>query len=71
MILTLDCKFNIGDIVYFVTDEKQSPHMVVGVLVTMNGTYRYQLSQRTTIDWGYECELAIEKDVLMQLNSND
>lgn len=71
MILTLDCKFNIGDIVYFVTDEKQSPHMVVGVLVTMNGTYRYQLSQRTTIDWGYECELTIEKDILMAIENKD
>lgn len=57
----LECKYEMGQLVYVKTDTDQRPKMVIGIFFQPGGV-RYDLSPG---GWYYEIEMSETKDVLM------
>lgn len=60
--MVIDNKFEIGDIVYFITDVEQLPRMVTGILV-YNETIDYEVSYNQSCCYASEIEISKEKTV--------
>jgi len=50
-------KFDIGSIVYLITDKEQLPRMVTGIVIKASGII-YELDQGTTSTRHYEIEMS-------------
>lgn len=61
--ITIENRFNLEQIVYVKTDEKQSPRIVTAFNLSILGL-RYQLSKDNGADYFYECEVSEEKNFL-------
>lgn len=60
---TVHFEYNIGDIVYLITDEEQKARMVTGINIRPIGN-SFILTQGVTETWHYATEICAEKDVL-------
>lgn len=65
--MIIDNKFNIGDIVYLVTDPEQTPRMITAIWVYASGNLRYELSYSEHSTSHYECEITPERNVLASI----
>lgn len=65
--MILNCKYNIGDVVYVVTDKEQSARQITGITFRQTGVI-YELTSGTTISHHYEFEISEEIDVLKSIN---
>jgi len=59
-------KYNLGEIVYLVTDIDQLPRMVTKICFSGQGV-TYQLCQGTNVDVHYEMEISTEKNTMLSL----
>lgn len=60
-------KFNLGDVVYLITDIEQRPRIVTGIKIRMNDLIIYGLSCIHEETNHYEVEISIEKNILITL----
>ena len=58
--MVVDCKYNIGDFVYLLTDEEQSPRIITSIQINPSGLL-YRLSRGTEETWHYDIEIIKEK----------
>ena len=61
-------KYNIGDIVYLITDPDQYPRIIIAVLQRSNG-YSYELGFGSSSSWNSEIEIASDKDITKLFNN--
>lgn len=61
--MEINNEYNLGEIVYIKTDEKQLPRIVVSILV-MFGGIKYLLGCGTDTDYSYAQEISKEKSFL-------
>jgi hypothetical protein len=54
-------EYEIGEIVYLVTDEDQKTRMVTGILLHENGV-SYRLAQGINENWAIGCEISNDKN---------
>jgi hypothetical protein len=67
--MTYKLEYQIGDIVYLITDDEQLPRMVTGAVIRPNGSIVYYLSiGATTETLHYSIEIASDRDLLKALN---
>lgn len=66
--MIIDEKFNIGDIVYLITNINQLPRLVVSFTVSKNGLL-YNLSQGISDSTHYDFEITKEKDLITVFNN--
>lgn len=64
--MQIDNKFNLGQIVYLITDEEQKERMVVGIQVRPIGII-YLIQHLATETFHYEIEITNEIDTLKKL----
>lgn len=64
--MKIDNKFEIGQIVYRVTDKEQLPGMVMGFHITQN-QIMYLVSDMNTTDKYYDFELSAEENKIIML----
>lgn len=64
--ITIDNKFEIGDIVYLKTDTDQKQRLVYAFEVTNRDTM-YKVACGTDISTHYEFEISVEKNVLVDV----
>jgi hypothetical protein len=63
--IVIDNKYDIGDIVYAVTDIEQHPRIVTGIMKRMT-TVLYETSQGVNSAWFNDYELSPNKNELMK-----
>lgn len=66
--MTIDNKYNFGQIVYLNTDVEQKPRMVTGFVIRKDG-FLYYISSGETETSHYEYEMSSDKNILMTLDS--
>lgn len=59
--MLVDNKYNIGDIVYLITDEDSFPRIVNGIQLSPNNGILYRLACGTNETWHYDFEMSTEK----------
>lgn len=59
-------KYNIGDIVFIITDKEQVPKQITGILQRPSG-YVYYLSNNTNETTHYDIEFSRDINILTQL----
>lgn len=59
--MVIDNKFNIGDLVYIVTDTDQNPQQVTQIVVTQSGLV-YHISGNSGIQQVYDFELSYDRN---------
>jgi hypothetical protein len=69
--MLIDNKFNIGQIVYVVTDVRQDPWIVVAFNVTPSSVLQYFVSKGGESLSCYEFELSEECNELKRITSDD
>lgn len=60
--MVIDNKYNIGDIVYLVTDVEQLQRIVFGFIVFNNGEILYKLACGTQISEHYSFEISAHEN---------
>lgn len=60
-------KFNLGDVVYLITDTEQRPRIVTGIKVRMNELLVYELASICEETNHFEVEISKEKNILITL----
>jgi hypothetical protein len=63
--MVIENNFNIGDIVFLKTDKDQSPRIVTAIILYEGSRVNYRINSGTTETWHTECEITLEKDVLI------
>jgi hypothetical protein len=59
----LECKYELGQMVYIKTDKEQMRRMVVSISFRPTGVL-YELNCGVSNSWHYEMEVSEEKDVI-------
>ncbi len=62
--MVIDNKYEIGDIVYLITDKEQEQRMVSSIVVYKAGELVYKLVCGTTYSEHYDFELSDTKNIL-------
>lgn len=62
--MVIDNKYNIGDIVYLVTDMEQLARIITGITVYPAGI-QYEVFCNTQISHHYDFEMSLEKNILI------
>lgn len=60
--LVIDNKFELGQLVYLITDLEQEAYHVVEIHIRPGGSILYSLCIRTSVSDHYEFEISLEKD---------
>lgn len=68
--MNIETKYNIGQIVYLITDVDQIDRMVTSITVNPKNSIVYSLSCGTACTSHYEMELSEIKDLVKSLTSN-
>ena len=66
--MVIDNKFDIGEIVYCVTDTDQKEKQVTGLLIRPGGLISYECYAGSNQAWHYDFELSKQKNVLITIN---
>lgn len=66
--MVIDNKFELGQIVYVVTDTEQLPRQVTEIQVKPGGTIVYELSCSVNTSVHYDFELSTEVDLSLKTN---
>lgn len=66
MILTLDVPFDLGQIVYLVTDKDQAPCIITGFKLNIGGQILVIVQRSITETVHFVCELSATKDILLE-----
>lgn len=66
--MTIDNKFEIGEIVFLQTDPEQSERIVIEIIISSGNQLSYNLSLSNSTSWHYDFEISTCKDVLKALN---
>lgn len=66
--MNINNRFNLGQIVYLITDVDQLERIVTAITVRGNITLSYELSCGTVSSWHYDFEMASEVDIKKQLS---
>ena len=61
IIMRIDNKFEIEDVVFLITDDDQHQRIVTGIQISKNGLL-YRLAKGTTDSWHYDYEIATDKN---------
>jgi hypothetical protein len=61
--MVIDNKYEIGSIVYLITDSEQLKRIVLSFECYKNGEILYKIACGTTLSYHYEFELSFEKDI--------
>lgn len=64
----IENKYNLGDIVYLITDEEQKKRLITSIKINPNGII-YELTQSTVAEWYYDMEFSSERDIIMVTNN--
>lgn len=65
MAILIKTDLNFGQMVYVKTDLDQTPRQVIGVQATADGGKLIKLTYDSEVTWHYECEISLEKDILL------
>lgn len=68
--MIIETPFDIGQIVYLVTDKEQNERLLTRITATPNGV-TYCLTMGTCESWHYAMEMTSEKDIVKQLSFNN
>ena len=68
MNMTINNKFNIGDLIYLNTDEEQLLRQITGITINPDLSLIYNIIQGLEISRHYEIEMTKEKNTLITLN---
>jgi hypothetical protein len=63
----VDTKYELGQIVFLITDEQQRERMVTGIRFHANGAHGYDISIGDESNYHYECEISGEIDTLKKV----
>lgn len=55
-------KYNLGQIVWLITDSQQQSRQVVSIKIDIGGCLMYMLVAGETVTWHYEAEIQPEAD---------
>lgn len=61
--MVIDNKYNIGDMVYLLTDEEQKKRIVTALFIEC-GSIQYKLTNGSTSSFHYDFEITTTKQVL-------
>lgn len=61
--MVIDNKFDIGQLVYLITDNEQKPRIITGVTIGPNSHVTYRVTNSTDETWHYEMELTDEENI--------
>ena len=67
--MTINNNFQIGEIVYFVTDVEQRMLIVTGILIRQNGI-SYEVSHNGDSTWINPIEISKDKNDLLKFSDN-
>ena len=56
-------KYEIGEIVYLVTDPEQHARIITGINIRKSGV-QYELAFETSASWHYDFEMSRERDII-------
>jgi hypothetical protein len=62
---------NLKELVYLITDDEQSPRMVISIEFTADGGILYKLVRSSFESVHYRCEISKEKDKLKSLGIHE
>lgn len=65
--MIFESEYELGQLVYLITDDEQKERMITGVKFNLNGII-YTLQKGTEESFHFEKEISAEKDILKQLN---
>jgi hypothetical protein len=63
--MKIETKYNIGDVVFLMTDTEQLQRIVTGVLFRPNNSIIYYLTCGATETTHYELEMVSEKNIML------
>lgn len=55
-------KYNLGDIVWLITDSQQQPRQIVAIKIDISGGLMYMLVAGEAVTWHYEAEIQPKAD---------
>jgi hypothetical protein len=61
--MIIENKFDLGELVYLITDEEQKQRMVTKIQIFLDGSVMYMLSMGTLNSDHYEKEISEEKNI--------
>jgi hypothetical protein len=64
--MIIDCKYDLGDIVYLKTDVEQLPRMVTEICIQPKNVVIYCLNAGPSVSKHYDFEFTTEKDFALQ-----
>lgn len=65
--MTIDNKYDLGQIAYLLTDKEQSERIVTSIQIMSKSSIMYQLSCGTATSWHYDYEMISSKDLVKAL----
>jgi len=63
--MKIETKYNIGDIVFLMTDIEQLQRIVTGILIRPNNAIIYHLTCGSTETTHYDLEMVSEKNIML------
>jgi len=66
----IELDFEVGQIVYLITDSSQQKRIVTGILMRPNGV-TYELTCGTLTSWNYSFEISVSQDIVVKTSSLD
>lgn len=66
--MKIETNFDIGEIVYLITDNEQLGRMITAIKITGNNNVTYLLSYGTSETWHYEIEFSLEENIIKRIN---
>lgn len=68
--MKIETKYDMGQIVYLITDPAQTERMITAISFSGNGSIKYCLTESTNETWHYEIEFSPELDTVKKLLNN-
>lgn len=66
--MKIETKYDIGQIVYLVTDTEQKERMVISILIRHN-LITYELACEANASYHYDIEISCSKDVIKSISN--
>jgi hypothetical protein len=67
--IVIDNKYELGEIVYLITDEDQRKRVVISIFVTPENCIMYEVQNGINFSRHYDFELSREMDQVLKTNS--
>jgi len=64
--MVIDNKYDIGEILYLVTDEEQKKRLCTAIVICPDNSFLYEVISGTSASKHYEFELSREPDIAMK-----